>query len=56
MKVTVSWEDGDRTSRVMVLATEIRDCIKTGSMRVIGVNFEVDLPRQRIEELVCAEE
>lgn len=52
MRVIVVHEDGDRTSRVETLAEEVRICIETGSMRVIGVNLEVRLPQSTTDDYV----
>jgi hypothetical protein len=41
VRIIVVHEDGDRSSRVETLAAEVRECVKNGSMRVIGAPVEV---------------
>ncbi|QFG08059.1 hypothetical protein SEA_HERBERTWM_32 [Mycobacterium phage Herbertwm] len=41
MRIIVVHEDGDRSSRVALLAQEVTACVASGSMQYQGVDVEV---------------
>jgi hypothetical protein len=41
VRIIVVHEDGDRATRVSALASEVRQCVKDGTMRYQGVSVEV---------------